>query len=306
MASAGGKLRELYQKQGEITAKGAEGIDSTLTAEQLTRWREHKFLSPMLAPYEKLDLSEAQLAKISAEFNRSVTAAKPEDLLFQLPYPLQMKLHQLIEKEILNDEQRQKLVLDTILAQYKAVDLTEAQVAKIKDQAITLVKGAKPEDTMRSISITLGNFVQKEVLTDEQRGKALLGPMLAYYKKAELTDEQLAKIKDKLKELMKETKPEDMAGMYAVYPKLSNFIQTQVLTDEQRSTVMLDPMLTMFKKAELTDEQVGKIKDKFKELNKEAKAADAPWGAAPKIYPFIIKEVLTDDQRTKMGIKAPK
>lgn len=307
MGAAVAKLQELYKKQAEIDAKGSKGIDSVLTAEQLTQWREHKYLKPILALYEKLDLTDAQMTKIRTEFNRCFVEAKEQDQTIEFPWQSRVKLTQLIEKEVLTNGQLEKFVLDPVMTQYKTTGLTDAQVARIKDQLVTLVKGAGPNDTSYQIATQLRNFIQKDVLTDEQRTKAILDALLPWYK-IELTDEQVAKIKEQAAKLLKAAAPVDAMAMVSVQWKINAFIQKEVLTDEQREKVILDPTLTAFKKAELTDEQVAKIKDKFKALLKEAKPDDPnwPWQSIMKLYPFINKEVLTDDQRTKMGMVAPK
>jgi len=298
------KWTDLYKSQADINTKANANIDSVLTAEQLDQWREHKFLKPTLSRYEKLGLSADQMSKIRAEFKRCMADVKSDDPMFQ--YQLQGKLGKVIEKEILTDDQRQKFVLDPTLAAYKATDLTDDQKAKIKDQLVTLIKGMGPDDTMSVVSGKLYSFIQKDVVTVEQRGKQILNTNLASYKSVELTDEQVSKIKDQLATLLKAAKPDDSMGNYAVSMKLNSFIQKDVLTDAQREKMMLDPMLAGYKKAELTDEQIAKIKDKFKEIMKEAKPDDMPWQVAFKLSPFISKEVLTDDQRTKMGIKPAK
>lgn len=304
MKSAVEKWNALYKRQTETNTKASADIDSLLTTEQLTQWREHKYLAPILTPYKKLDLTDDQMAKIRVEFNRCMTEVKPDDTQSQALYHYQAKLSPIIQKEILTNEQREKLLLDPILAQYKAMNLTDAQIAKCKDQLVKLVRGAGPDDPMYMISMKLVRYIQKEVLTDEQREKVLLDSVLVQYKAMNLTDAQIAKIKDQLATLVKGAGPDD--PMYMISMKLDNFIKRDVLSDEQREKLVMDLVLSWYTRAELTDEQVVKIKDKCKELLKEAKPSDQPWQTVTKINGFVDKNVLTDDQRAKMGIKASK
>jgi Spy/CpxP family protein refolding chaperone len=224
------KWTDLYKKQAEINTKGGADINSILTPAQLTQWLDHKYLNPILVRYEKAGLTDDQLTKVMSEFKKCMSEGNPDDPMFQ--YQLGAKLGKIIDKQILTDDQRVKMLLDPALAQYKAMNLTDAQVAKIKDQLQTLVKGSGPDEPMYMIGSKLHAFIQKDVLTDEQREKSVLDPILAYYKKADLTNDQVAKIKAEFARLTKEAKPGDPP--YVITMKLSSFIPKDVLTDDQR------------------------------------------------------------------------
>ena len=85
---------------------------------------------------------------------------------------------------------------------------------------------------------------------------------------------------------------------------VSCFLKATAMEGEIK--MLLDPMLGMYKRAELTDEQVAKIKEQLAKLAKEAKPDDQPFMISMKLGTFIQKEVLTEEQQTKMGFKAPK
>ena len=274
----------------------------------------------------KTDKAKEDLAKefesVKAEYDKAKAANEAEGIksatekwtaLFKRQAEVNTKGSADIDS-LLTGEQvaqwREHKYLEPILASYKKADLTEDQIAKIRVEFGRFVAANKPDETSADwqfrmqLSGKLTPFIQKEILTDDQRFKMVLGPILAQYKSLDLTDAQVTKIKEQLTTLIKEAKPDDPP--YTAQMKIGAYIQKEVLTDEQREKLVIGPTLEFYKRAGVTDEQLAKFKDKYRELAKEAKPDDPPQAIQMKLGSFMIKEVLTDEQRTKMGYKSPK
>ena len=233
------KEREYFKRREEINAKAAAELDSLLSAEQLDKWREHKYLEPVLTEFKKADLTDDQVAKIRTEFKRGIAEIKPDGSQrfdYNFRANVQDKLVKLVYAEFLTPAQLEKMLLKPALERYKAANLTDVQLVKITEQWTQSMKKARPDALPYGVIDDLDSLIYG-VMTGEQREKHLLEQYQRTFKICELAEDQLARIKDKCRTLAKDLPPG--APPSYVDGQVSWFIYKEVLTDEQKAKLRI-------------------------------------------------------------------
>lgn len=169
------RWQDLYGRQMVLVNKAEADVLELLTPPQKTQWQEHKYVEPVLAQYKDLGLTAEQIGKIKTQLAKTI----PDIQAAKTPaeqWAAVNKVHDYIAKDVLTPGQAAKgiesRVLEQVLATFKAVDLTEEQIGKIRSECARLSKSASQPSDQYVIWARLYRYVQTEILTEEQR-KAL-------------------------------------------------------------------------------------------------------------------------------------
>ena len=144
---------------------------------------------------------------------------------------------------VLSQEQRAKwyehVVMNTVKGRFKAANLTDDQLEKIKAAYLEHTTGVDlADDKARGKAIAkLSAHITKSVLTPEQREALVVGTIKRQYRKIKLTDQQLEKIQAAYAEHTKGVDPADEKAWRAASKKLSDHVHNQILTEEQRQAM---------------------------------------------------------------------
>lgn len=214
-------------------AKATRNLDGSLTDAQTAKWVDYLYLQPVMGRYQHLTFTPEQLKQIEAIFKAEYAQCNTAAAYFWSP--LWTRLCMTIERQVMTNEQRITYVVDCMVDAQKRLQLTDAQVGQIKDQAAKLVKAMVPGASVNSVCMELGEFIREEVLTDDQRVQQFLQPLLARYRNANLTADQLAKIKTAFTDALRDADWKNQTQAVALQTKFNDFIDHQVLTDEQKT-----------------------------------------------------------------------
>jgi len=156
------------------------------------------------------------------------------------------KLAQKWSKEVLDvltPEQQAKwqefTVMREVQRRLRGVKFEEDQLDRVKAAYVQHTTGVDltDEKARRDAVAKLSAHVMKEILTDAQRLDMLTGQVLGRYGRAKLTDEQTAQVKAACAEQLKGLDPSDGKAVGAALKKLSEHINTTILTDQQRESM---------------------------------------------------------------------
>jgi len=194
----------------------------------------------------------------------------------------------------------------------------EARKAEDKEKLTSLGKELKELNTDRRKIEAERTAAVMGVLTPEQKGQwqlfQLCREVMGRYKAAELTEEQ----KTKIKELCKPAANE-LSGLGRKDPKrrsiledLHKKIASEILTEQQKQTLtaseLFGRVMRRYRRARLTKEQQGKIKELCPAAGKDwaaAKDRDERRKVENDLDQKIRAEVLTEEQREKMKPRPP-
>jgi len=141
---------------------------------------------------------------------------------------------------VLSDEQKAKWrtynAVRTVKGRFRGVTLTDEQLAQVERICAEAADDLNVDDTRKRYAAyaKLAAKVEQDVLTGEQRAEVALGMIKRIFRKAKLTDEQLAKIKAAYAKHTGSVDLSDAKAKSAAMQKLYAEIRGDILTDEQR------------------------------------------------------------------------
>lgn len=143
---------------------------------------------------------------------------------------------------VLTDEQKARWdryhAVQAVKRRFRTVEFSDEQVKQIEALCAKAEMPDASDRKARSAALDrLYAQVSKDVLTDSQRLDIAMGMIKAMFRKAELTDEQLAKIKGAYVEHMSGVDPADAKARRAAMRKLQAEVREKVLTDAQREAL---------------------------------------------------------------------
>ncbi len=226
------------------------------------------------------------------------------------------------------DEQK-KQIADINAAGAKAIkEWREANAEKMKAASENMKKAreAKDKEAMKKASAEMAALhagqreIQKKtlsdimaLLTDEQKGKwkryNAVRTVKGRFRSMKFTEEQEGQIAAAYEKLSAGVDLDDKKARFAMLRKLSAQVEKEILTEEQRLELAMAMIKRMYKKAELTEDQLAQIKTAYVKHMTGVDAADrkAKSAAMRKLTKEIRKDVLTDQQREAITRKrAPK
>jgi len=177
------------------------------------------------------------------------------------------------------------------------------------------IKRARKE--LASLSAQQGKISKKArddimaVLTDQQKVKwrqyNLFTSVKRSFNTAELTDEQLKKIEILCEKTDPTVDPSDAKARLAMRHRLCAQVEKNILTDEQRGRSVMIMIQRLFKKADLTEEQLVQIKAEYTKLMAKVDPANvqARAGVQQKLIEKVKSDILTEKQRDAMTSKKP-
>ncbi len=130
-------------------------------------------------------------------------------------------------------------VMRDVQRRLRGVKFAEDQLDRVKAAYVRHTTGVDltDEKARREAVAKLAAHVMKAILTDAQRLDMLTAQVLGRYRRAKLTDEQTAQVKAACADQLKGLDPSDGKAVGPALRKLSEHINTTILTDDQRENM---------------------------------------------------------------------
>ncbi len=238
--------------------------------------------------------------------------------------PLLRGAHAIMAKVCGLSEEQQKKIAELNAARNKALEewqqanaekLKAAEArAKAAREAKDAEAGKKAREELSALRKGQDEIVAKSqaeilaVLTDEQKAKwrkyNAVRAVRSRFRGVKFTDEQIAKIEAACGQA-EGLDSDDPKARAAALAKLSAQVEKDVLTEQQRLERAMAMIQQIFRKANLTDDQLTAVKAAYVKHMSGVDLADpkARGAATRKLHDHIRSEILTDEQREALGAR---